>query len=145
MAKSIKLQNENYWDSTSVVHNQELLSNVLSGSFTSPSTDLNGWGKFEFLSYIIYFKYVAMLASFAANAWAQLDLGDNGYFPPGVAYNPNTMIFLGTPLALDSAIDFNVGIRNTGDTGITCTYRNKYTGAIPNSPIRFHFMLIVKK
>ena len=57
----------------------------------------------------------------------------------------NKMAFLGTALALDSAISLSVGIRDTGNTGITCTYQNKYTGAIPNLPIRFHFMLIVKK
>ena len=113
--------------------------------FATPSTDNNGWGKFEFPTYTIYFKYVSMLASFKANAWAQLDLGTAGALPPNISFNSNKMAFLGTALALDSAISLSVGIRDTGNTGITCTYQNKYTGAIPNSPIRFHFMLIVKK
>ena len=113
--------------------------------FATPSTDNNGWGKFEFPTYTIYFKYVSMLASFKANAWAQLDLGTAGSLPPNISFNSNKMAFLGTALALDSAISLSVGIRDTGNTGITCTYQNKYTGAIPNSPIRFHFMLIVKK
>ena len=113
--------------------------------FATPSTDNNGWGKFEFPTYTIYFKYVSMLASSNANAWAQLDLGTAGALPPNISFNSNKMAFLGTALALDSAISLSVGIRDTGNTGITCTYQNKYTGAIPNSPIRFHFMLIVKK
>lgn len=113
--------------------------------FATPSTDNNGWGKFEFPTYTIYFKYVSMLASFKANAWAQLDLGTAGSLPPNISFNSNKMAFLGTALALDSAISLSVGIRDTGNTGITCTYQNKYIDAIPNSPIRFHFMLIVKK
>ena len=113
--------------------------------FATPSADNNGWGKFDFPTYTMYFKYVSMLASFKANAWAQLDLGTAGALPPNISFNSNKMAFLGTALALDSAISLSVGIRDTGNTGITCTYQNKYTGAIPNSPIRFHFMLIVKK
>ena len=113
--------------------------------FTAPSADNNGWGKFDFPTYTIYFKNVSKLASFNANAWSQLDLGSDGYFPPNISYNPDKMIFSGTALALDSAIVLSVGIYDTGNTGITCTYQNKYTGNIPNSPIRLHFTLIVKK
>ena len=113
--------------------------------FATPSANNNGWGKFDFPTHTIYFKNVSMLASFNANAWAQLNLGTAGTLPPNISYNPDKMIFSGTALALDSAIVLSVGIRDTGNTAITCMYQNKYTGAIPNSPIRFHFMLIVKK
>lgn len=113
--------------------------------FIEPGDANNSWGKFEFPTHTIYFKYVAMLASFNANAWAQLNLGTAGNLPQGISFNSNKMAFLGTALAIDSAVSLSVGIRENGDTGVTCTYRNKYTGAIPNTPIRFHFMLIVKK
>lgn len=113
--------------------------------FAEPGDADNSWGKFEFPTHTIYFKYATMLANFNANAWSQLDLGTVGNLPPDISFNSNKMAFLGTALALDSAISLSVGIRNNGDTVVTCTYQNKYTGAIPNSPIRLHFMLMVKK
>lgn len=44
MSKSIKLKDNNYWDSKGIVHNQELLSNILNNlKNVSPIVDTN-WG-----------------------------------------------------------------------------------------------------
>lgn len=72
MAKSIKLKDNKYWDSNSIVHNRELLSTKVINS--SGSNSNGNWIKFEDGTMITYQEIEVEMA--CNTAWGNLFVGN---------------------------------------------------------------------
>ena len=72
MAKSIKLKNNIYWDSSSIMHNRELLSTKVINS--SGSNSNGNWIKFEDGTMITYQEIEVEMA--CNTAWGNLFVGN---------------------------------------------------------------------
>lgn len=73
MAKSIKLKNNKYWDSSSISHNRELLSTKVINS--SGSNSYGNWIKFEDGT-MICTRIIAVTID-CTNSWGSLYYGQN--------------------------------------------------------------------
>lgn len=73
MAKSIKLKNNKYWDSSSISHNRELLSTKVINS--SGSNSYGNWIKFEDGT-MICTRTIAVTID-CTNSWGSLYYGQN--------------------------------------------------------------------
>lgn len=72
MAKSIKLKDNKYWDSSSILHNRELLSTKIINS--SGSNSNGNWIKFEDGTMITYQEIEVEMA--CNTAWGNLFVGN---------------------------------------------------------------------
>lgn len=72
MAKSIKLEDNKYWDSSSIMHNRELLSTKVINS--SGSNSNGNWIKFEDGTMITYQEIEVEMA--CNTAWGNLFVGN---------------------------------------------------------------------
>ena len=72
MTKSIKLKDNKYWDSSSIIHNRELLSTKIINS--SGSNSYGNWIKFEDGTMITYQEIEVEMA--CNTAWGNLFVGN---------------------------------------------------------------------
>lgn len=112
MAKSIKLKNNIYWDSSSIMHNRELLSTKVINS--SGSNSNGNWIKFEDGTMITYQEIEVEMA--CNTAWGNLFVGNYATainFPQTFKELPKVLIDLKLKVGACFKVEWEIPIITT--------------------------------
>lgn len=112
MAKSIKLKDNKYWDSSSIMHNRELLSTKVINS--SGSNSNGNWIKFEDGTMITYQEIEVEMA--CNTAWGNLFVGNYATainFPQTFKELPKVLIDLKLKVGACFKVEWEIPIITT--------------------------------
>jgi hypothetical protein len=113
MSKSIKLKNDNYWDSSSVVHNKEPLSEILN-NFKEEADDweniINGFKVRKVQNNLVELSIQCVLTTdFKSGSWNQLGILPEKYRPKEGINVPVLIVNRSTAKQIIGFLEINSG------------------------------------